>query len=275
MKKLLLPLLISLTITAVGQYKKPKGNGLYDYGKKKIDKGWYFGIGANYMAAYNNYTTTLADSLDPNTIYNYTASPKGRVGALAELGMFRMTDQKLLNYADFGVSWKWFRGGEDYLSETTYKNALISSLAAEGTYSDHLFSAHFNIGFRYDANDKLFYVNGVGINADYHFSKSRTPTFQIPSNTDYNTGADDFLAELHYFFGIGLKTYGRLMVMPIIETPILALFPLNHIKSTHHYFNTRARPILLKVRFMLLKKDAKSCPKVFNPEGIDTNGGLK
>ena len=60
--------------------------------------------------------------------------------------------------------------------------------------------------------------------------------------------------------------------MPIVETPILALFPFNHIKSTHPYFNSRARPFLLRVRFMFLKKGSKSCPAVFNPMGIDPNG---
>ena len=64
--------------------------------------------------------------------------------------------------------------------------------------------------------------------------------------------------------------------MPIIETPIFAIFPFNHIVSTHQYNNTRFRPILLKVRFMFLKKGSKSCPAVFNPMGIDPNGnGVK
>ncbi len=122
---------------------------------------------------------------------------------------------------------------------------------------------------------ELFYVNGLGINADYHLIKGRTATPQIPSNEDYVAGPDAFLGEIHYFFGIGFKTGNRLIVMPMIETPILALMPFNHIKSTHSYFNTRARPFLLRVRFMFLKKGSKSCPPVYNPEGIDPNGNLK
>ena len=47
MKKLLIIPILLITITVVGQYKKGKGNGLYNYSKEKVDKGWYFGLGGN------------------------------------------------------------------------------------------------------------------------------------------------------------------------------------------------------------------------------------
>ena len=64
----------------------------------------------------------------------------------------------------------------------------------------------------------------------------------------------DFVGEIHYFFGVGFKTGKRLIIMPMIETPIFALYEFNHIKSTHDYFNTRSRPLIFKVRFMFLKR---------------------
>jgi len=265
MKKLLIIPILLITITVVAQYKQPKGNGIYNYGKEKVDKGWYFGLGLTYMAAYNNVTAEFTDTLNPTTSYKYIADPKGKFGALAEIGMFKMTERKIINYRDFGLTWKWFKGGEDYSGDT---------LTIEGSYGDHLISAHFNLGFRFDASENLFYVNGLGLNADYHIIKGRTATPQIPENEDYVAGPNAFLGELHYFFGIGFKTGKRLIIMPIIETPILALMPFNHIVSTHPYNNTRARPFLLRVRFMFLKKGSKSCPAVFNPMGIDPNNNL-
>ena len=115
-------------------------------------------------------------------------------------------------------------------------------------------------------------MNGLGLNLDYHIIKSRGETPQVPNNDNYTDGPADLLGELHYFFGMGFKTKGRLIIMPMIETPILALLPFNHIKSTHPYNNTRHRPFLIRVRFMFLKKGSVSCPAVFNPMGIDPNG---
>jgi len=276
MKKLLLLPILLITITVVGQFKpKGKGNGIYNYGKEKVDKGWYFGLGATYMAAYNSSNLETIDSLSPAIDYKYIADPKGKFGALAEFGLFKMTERKFINYRDFGLTWKWFRGGEDYSKETYVNDELVSTTTTEGSYGDHLISAHLNFGFRFDASDNLFYVNGLGLNADYHLLKGRTATPKIPNNEDYVEGPDSFIGELHYFFGIGFKTGNRLIVMPIIETPILALMPFNHIKSAHTYSNSRAHPFLLRVRFMFLKKGSKSCPKVFNPQGIDPNGNLK
>lgn len=274
MKKLLIIPILLVTITAVGQYKPQKGGGLYRTGDEKVDKGWYFGLGLTYTAAYSNNTANFSDTLNPALSYQYIADPKGKFGALAEVGMFKMTEKRFINYRDFGLTWKWLRGGEDYTAETYTNNLLTATTAAEGSFGDHLISAHYNLGFRFDASEDLFYVNGLGLNADFHIITGRTATPQIPTNDDYVTGPNAFVGELHYFFGIGFKTGKRLIVMPIIETPILALFPFNHIVATHPYYNTRTRPFLLRVRFMFLKKGSKSCPAVFNPMGIDPNNNL-
>ena len=219
------------------------------------------------MMGYDNVTGETTDTLNPTLQHNYLSDPLGKFGGLVEVGRFKMNNKKIINYIDYGLTWKWFRGGEDY----THDSLNLTS-TDKGSFSDHLISANINVGHRFDATDKLFFVNGLGLNADYHLIKSRTATPQIPENEDYTEGPDSFLGELHYFFGVGFKTKGRLVIMPIIETPVLALLPFNHIKSTHPYNNTRHRPFLLKVRFMLLKKGSKSCPAVYNPMGIDPNG---
>jgi hypothetical protein len=272
--KTILILLLLIPIIGFSQYKKGSGNGLYGTGGDVIDKGWYFGLGISYMAGYNNITATIIDTLNSSLSNQYIGNPSGKIGGFAEIGKFKMNSKKFINYIDYGLAWKWLRGGEDYTDEYYVDNVLTSTNTVEGSFGDHLLSAHLNLGYRFDASDNLFYVNGIGLNADYHLLKGRTATPQIPTNTDYTNGPDDFLGELHYFFGIGLKTKGRMIIMPIIETPILALFPFNHIKSTHPYFNGRHRPFLLKVRFMFLKKGSKSCPAVYNPMGIDPKGNL-
>jgi hypothetical protein len=273
MKKLLIIPILLITISIFGQnYNPKKTGGLYGTGKDKVDKGWYFGLGLTYMWAYTNEEKTISTNDTLNNIYDskYIGDPKGKFGATAEIGMFRMNDKRVVNYLDYGLAWKWFRGGEDYTNEFYRNDTLLTSATAEGSYGDHLISGHLNLGYRYDQTESLFYVNGLGLNLDYAIIKGRTPTPAIPE-IDFKDGPG-FLGEIHYFFGMGFKTGKRLIIMPIVETPIFSFLPFTHIVSTHSYFNTRARPFIIRVRFMFLKKGSKSCPAVYDPMGIDPNG---
>lgn len=279
MKKNLIILLLLVTTTCFGQYKPKKGGGLYSTGANEIDKGWFFGIGGTYTVAYpkETYNTSFTDSLNNNYEQTYTGDPKGKFGLYAEIGKFRMNGRKVINYMDYALAYKWFRGGEDYTFENSVNGTALPPATVEGGFGDHILSANFRLGHRFDKNDKTFYVNGLGLNLDYHLITGRSGTPAVPTN-DYVDGPNSFLGEMHYFFAMGFKTNSRLMIMPIIETPILALFPFNHIVSTHPYFNGRFRPIMFRIRFMFLNKDSKSCPKVYNPMGIspeDGNGGMK
>lgn len=280
--KVTLILITLIPFIGFSQYKKGKGNGLYGTGGDAVDKGWFLGVGLTYMMPYSPYSDKISvtDSLtNITTTNNYLAQPKTSFGKsftsqlapMLEIGKFKMTGKRFINYMDYSLSWKWFRGGEDY-TQTTIIDNIETRVESRATFSDHLVSGNFNLGYRFDKTDDLFYVNGLGLNMDFHFLKSRNVNEQIPNNENYTSGPASLLGELHYFFGIGFKTKGRMIIMPMIETPILALLPFNHIKSTHDYNNTRHRPFLIRVRFMFLKKGSKSCPAVYNPMGIDPYG---
>ena len=273
----ILLLTILFPLFGFGQdYKPGKTGGLYNTGQNNVDKGWYFGLGATYMIGYltEKASVPFSDTLGNNYRNDYKGDPRGSIGPYAEIGMFRMNDRKVINYMDYGIAYKWFRGGEDYTDEFYINDVLTTTTEAKGNYSDHLISGHFNIGYRFDRSDTKFYVNGIGANFDYAFIKSRSGTPAIPT-LSYSEGTGSMLGELHYFFGMGFKTGKRLIIMPIVETPIFAVLPFNHIISTHDYFNSRARNLIIRVRFMFLKKGSKSCPAVYNPMGIDPNNNLE
>lgn len=266
--------LILIPLIGFSQYKPGKaGGGLYNTGKENIDKGWYFGIGGTFMLGYltEKASKSSTDTLGNTYRNDYKGDPCGKLGPYAEIGLFKMNDKRIINYQDYGIAYKWFRGGEDYTSELFVNDALTSTTTAEGSYSDHLISAHFNIGYRFDKTDDMFYVNGIGANFDYAFITGRSGTPHIPT-LEYVDGPGSMFGELHYFFGMGFKTGKRLIIMPIVETPILAILPFNHYVSSHSYFNSRARRIIFRIRIMFLKKGSKSCPAVYNPMGIDPNG---
>jgi hypothetical protein len=261
--------IIGSTILNAQTYKPGKTGGLYRTGDEKLDKGWFFGIGLTYMLPYLKKSETIdfTDTLNQKFTQTYTAKPTGNIGLFAEIGKFKINNRKIINYHDFGLSYKWFRGGEDFESTTLLNNNPYSVSNTVGSYSDHALSLHYNIGHNYDISDKKFMVNGLGLNADYFIVKSREGGGNILESPQ--KFVSDFVGEIHYFFGMGFKTGSRLMIMPMIETPIFSIYEFNHIKSTHDYFNTRSRPIIFRIRFMILKKTSTSCPKVYNPMGID------
>lgn len=265
-------LLLAITSSAVlnaQTYKPGKSGGLYRTGDEKLDKGWFFGIGLTYMLPYlkESETINFTDTLNQTFTQDYTATPTGKIGLFAEIGKFKINNKRIINYHDFGLSYKWFRGGEDFTSTTLLNQNPYTSSSTQGAYSDHAISLHYNIGHSIDVSDKTFIVNGLGLNADYFIIKSRSNGGNILNQP--HEFVTDFVGEAHYFFGVGFKTGKRLMIMPMIETPVFAIYEFNHIKSTHDYFNTRSRPIIFRIRFMILKKGSTSCPAVFNPMGID------
>lgn len=261
-------LVVSTTLQAQ-TYKPGKTGGLYRTGDEKLDKGWFFGLGITYMLPYlkKNETIDFTDTLNQKFTQTYTAKPTGKIGLFAEIGKFKINNKRIINYHDFGLSYKWFRGGENFESTTLLNNNPYSASNTTGSYSDHALSLNYNIGHSYDVSDKKFIVNGLGLNADYFIIKSRSGGGSILGTPQ--KFVSDFVGEVHYFFGMGFKTGKRLIIMPIIETPVFAIYEFNHIKSTHDYFNTRSRPIIFRIRFMFLKKGSTSCPKVYNPMGID------
>ena len=158
-KTFLFTFLLVVSTTLQAQTYKPgnKSGGLYRTGDEKLDKGWFFGIGTTYMLPYNRITeyTEYTDSLT-NTTYseNYAAQPKNtfaksfttQFGLFLEVGKFKMNGKRIINYLDYGISYKWFRGGENFSQTSKVNDTEVAYTTTRGTFSDHALSANFNIG---------------------------------------------------------------------------------------------------------------------------------
>ncbi|GAB4248623.1 MAG: hypothetical protein Kow0079_00860 [Vicingaceae bacterium] len=264
-KKLLPYFFLLVTSFAFAQELRGTRGGLYKTNKDNVDKGWFLGPGLTYMQPYLKQTNSY--NLANGFTQDYTAKGRGKIGLMLEVGLFRMNKKRVINYFDFGLSYKWLRGKELY--ETSLYDSLnnkVFTLESENKFSDHLISGNINIGNHVWVNYNKFFLNGIGLNGDFFMIPSRKSEL---APLEPHKFPETIVAQLHYFFGIGFKVKERLIIMPMVETPIFAIYPFNHIVSTHDYFNTRYRPILLKVRFMFLKNQSKTCPPVHNPMGIN------
>ncbi len=103
-------------------------------------------------------TIYFTDTLNQKYTQTYTAKPTGKIGLFAEIGKFKINNKRIINYHDFGLSYKWFRGGENFESTTLLNNAPYSASNTTGSYSDHALSLNYNIGHSFDVSDKKFIV---------------------------------------------------------------------------------------------------------------------
>ena len=63
------------------------------------------------------------------------------------------------------------------------------------------------------------------------------------------------------------------MIIPSIETPILTFYPLEYGSSTLGYLSSRYRPIIISLKFLILRPKIDECPYVPPPpSGLPVDG---
>lgn len=270
MKKLIISISLGLLfLSCFSQSQKRNKTDVFPLSQQYRLGGWVVGAGLTYTQGYltedENFnfedSTTIASQ-------NYFADPKGRIGGFLEVGWFHsFKNPTIIEYMDFGLSYKLLRGREEFTRQTWVNNTMIDETITDNTFSDHILSANFNVTSQVFLSDNLFMTNALGVNADYFLIPSRGGGAIIPGREDKSmTG---FYAQLHYKFGIGFRATKKLLIIPTIETPVFGAYPFTHIKSTLDYFNTRFRPFLIGVRFMFIRDRTEDCPPVYNPMGQD------
>ena len=150
---------------------------------------------------------------------------------------------------DYGLSYKKLSGSE-----------IIKPTDTKSIFKKRFLSFNYNINNIYQLNDTKFIQSSIGANLDFMlFEKQPVPS---PTNSDR------LLLSFHLKLGYGMKFQNRLFIIPTLETPILNIKQWENGKSTYGIFNSRYRPLLLKVRILWLKRPKRGdCPPVYlNPE---------
>ena len=225
------------------------------YNKKKADafpeplqyhmKGWYFGLGPTFMQPQAFF---FIKDLFTNT----GQSPASKTGLFIEVGRYKIFEWPgLFKYMDYGLAYKSLRG-----KERTSKDS----------FGDHYIEGHFNLNNRIKLSRTSFLQNAIGIDAEYAFLR----------NNSVSVGPPAFITSLHYKFGFGYKVNKKLMITPSIEIPVLTLYPLEYGSSSLGYLSSRYRPIIISLKFLILRPKIDECPYVPPPPGgfpVDGEGG--
>ena len=236
----LLSLFFTWSVNA--QMYQRKNMPLVDFNGSFKMKHFYFSPGLTYMLPNE------ISKLGGNNLDNINAN--GRIGFIIEAGMYHIFEGggNVFNYMDYGLSYKKLSG-----SEINRSNKSI--------FKQRYLSLNYNINNIKQLTSRRFIQSSIGANLDYKLFENNKDLI-TPENTKR------LLFSFHLKLGYGMKFQNRLFVIPTIETPIINIKEWEKGKSTYGIFNSRYRPILIKIRILWLKRSSGlDCltPKL-NPE---------
>lgn len=248
----LLLLVLPIIGNAQGLYEKKIPNPFPQDGHKAM-WGWHIAPGLTYTATKSGtQETTLGES------WTVDKKDKSRIGLYFEGGLFHIFPKGAwLTYMDYSLAWKWLRGAEEFTE-------VNDAFTGEGVFSNHFLLGNFNLNKVTPIKEDVFIQNSLGINFDWRFINKYEQTEPIFQSAD----PGNLIGQVHYKFGVGFKINENLMIIPSIETPILNAYKWDDFKSTLPYFNSRYRPLILSIRFLILHdNNGLSCPPVYaNPD---------
>lgn len=230
--------------------------------------GWLFAPGATYML-----TPFIGrkESWDESATQRYDGrfTPLGKPGIYAEVGRYRMLPYgRFFKYFDYGISYKSLRGREKAEGERVIipEETVLLNETAEGQFGYHYAEAFVNFNHIWRIGKYNFIQHSVGANAGYGFIRNMSGGTLSPATVEE---PGNYLAQLHYKLGYGIKMRGNWLIIPSIETPVLNLLPFEAPRSSLGFFTSRYRPLIFSVRIFLMRPaDGMDCTPVRTREGL-------
>lgn len=229
--------------------------------------GWLIAPGATYMMTrFIDRNETLSESATER--YEAEFTPLGNPGIYLEVGRYRMLKySSLIKYIDYGIAYKSLRGKESATGSVVSVpgETELANYEASGTFGYHYATLHFNANHVWRIGEYNFLQNSLGVNGDYAFITNYGQT-SIPQAELADPG--NFLLNLHYKIGYGIKMRGNWLIIPSLETPILNVMPFELPRSSLGFFTSRYRPIIFSLRFMFMRPaNTMDCTPVRTREG--------
>lgn len=263
MRKLLIALLLSVPIVVLAQNQR-SSNIFPRYGNYQ-NKGWIIHPSLTYMMPPVKAVQKQA-YMGNDTVYDLLFDTKGKVGVGIEIGRFKAVEaSRIISYIDFSAGLKMLRGAESFVGTLRDDHRQTPyTKKGGGVFSHSYFTASFNATHARALSKDFSMHHTLGVNADYRFAQVdeyRTNIFPLKLMEP-----TDFLFQAHYKIGFGYKLSQNLMMIPSLETPILSFYEYDDLKSSLPILNSRYRPLIFRLTFMVLDNKAdRKCPKINKP----------
>lgn len=253
-KYILLTIFVLIGFSTYAQLRKNRGD-VFPLDRELRKGGLLIAPGLTYTLAGSKSENSITEV---DTTYNYKADPSGKLGFMLHLGWFHSFENpQLIDYIDFGLSYKYFSGAEKYNSQVSVNSFPPTEFESNNTFKDHNLGVFFNATNTYNYTANAFISNSLGANFDYIFieNRNRSNSYPIQEEEFQNLST----AQLHYKIGFGFRVSKKLLIVPSVETPILSVYQFDNGKSTLKYFSSRYRPILFTLQFYFLREKGVDC----------------
>ncbi|MFB6307255.1 MAG: hypothetical protein ABEH43_09765 [Flavobacteriales bacterium] len=231
--------------------------------------GWHVAPGMTYSLTRIG---ERSETINPNDegSFQATFNPGGEIGWYLEGGRFHiLKNLKFFNYFDYSLGVKQLKGKEAF--EAIPNTSLDGDeYIGKGAFNDVYVTASANISKNFQIADRDFIQTSIGVNADYNLFGSR-------SKEGYIDGMElskppDFMGQLHFKLGYGMKVSEKVFIIPSLETPIMNIQKWENGKSTLEHFSSRYRPLIFSLRILWLKEtESGECPEAI--DNADTSEG--
>lgn len=212
-----------------------------------------------------------------DSMITYSHNPSGRLAGFVEVGMVHITKRrrKAFHYFDWGIGYKHFTGVEQ-TRITEERLGLVNVYTGEGRFGLGYLTGRFNIHHVIQLGRNAFIDNAIGVNLDYRLAgnvpgdNSRYTGVHLPPTQRFQ---QDFVAQLNYEFGIGVRVRPGFYVVPALHTPILGIYEWTGGNPSLMWYSSRYQPLLFKVKLVwLFKQDPERCAPVYgSPEDEQRN----
>jgi hypothetical protein len=194
-------------------------------------------------------------------VYDVSYKAAGRFGIGIEAGRFFLIETSpAIHSVEFNLGIKTLRGVERFeavLDDPNRTDPFV--MRGDGDFTFNYATANIKANHVKQFSDYTFLQNSIGLNADYMFKGNmRYNDRSLPIT---NVNGEQFLIQAHYRIGFGFKIASGVIGVASIETPIITAIPWDDAKSTLHVFNSRYRPLIIRMSFLLLdQKSDRKCP---------------
>ena len=249
------------------QTKRKQAFGARDFRELK-NHGFQISIGPTYMLTKKaNPTYYTEDSIRP---FNYSFDPKGLVGIFAEIGMAHYPDKpladvklklfghRIISYYDWGLGFKYLGGTEK--TSIQYLNSagkIINTDTGEGRFYNGYAYGRFTAHHNFYINKQFFVDNGFGVNFDYRVMEGNKgyKDAVLPTTQYFHK---EFVAQLHYDLGFGIRLKRGSYLIPGVQLPILGIYEFDKANPRLKWYSSQYRPILFKIKYIWLLEKKKS-----------------
>jgi hypothetical protein len=240
-------------------------------------------LGPTYLMTNRKNELVEANLTNDGFLGNYSHDQFGKLGVYGEIGLMHFPKKRsklslklktvLVSYYDWGIGFKYFRGGENIQVNNNVTNNNSTEVFRLGHGNAYArFSLHKNIHFKKNqGRDKtnFFLDNSLGLNVDYRvMDQSDAYASVYPTTVISEQRYNPLHVQLHYGLGLGFKLKRGAYLIPGVRVPILGYQSTTGAGSSStvigkpslHWFSSTYWPILFHIKYMFVfEKKTKGC----------------